>query len=192
MASFTGFVVAGGRSERMGRDKALLSWGAGTLLDHSLVRLREITEDVRVLCGPERRYQDRGAPTIVDALSESSALVGILSGLLALERPLGLFLAVDLPYVPAALLGHLTSLADGFDAVVPTGAGGPEPLCAVYGRECLEPIRRAVERGELKMTSFWSEVSVREVPSAELAAFGDPTRLFLNVNAPEDYERALL
>lgn len=176
----------------MGRDKALLSWGAGTLLDNSLARLREITDDVRVLCGPERRYQDRGAPTIVDALSESSALVGILSGLLALERPLGLFLAVDLPHVPAALLRHLAKLAGGFDAIVPVGASGPEPLCAVYARECLEPIRRAVERGDLKMTSFWSEVSVREVQSAELAAFGDPARLFLNVNALEDYERALL
>ena len=176
----------------MGRDKALLSWGAGTLLDHSLARLREITDDVRVLCGPERRYQDRGAPTVVDALSESSALVGVLSGLLALERPLGLFLAVDLPHVPAGVLRHLASLAGGFDVVVPAGARGPEPLCAVYARDCLEPVRRAVERGDLKMTSFWSEVSVREVLSAELAAFGDPARLFLNVNAREDYERALL
>jgi molybdopterin-guanine dinucleotide biosynthesis protein A len=131
-------------------------------------------------------------PVIVDALSESSALVGVLSGLLALERPLGLFLAVDLPHVPASVLRHLAELAGGFDVVVPAGARGPEPLCAVYARECLAPIRRSVERGDLKMTSFWSEVSVRAVLSAELAAFGDPARLFLNVNVPEDYERALL
>ncbi len=51
-------------------------------------------------------------------------------------------------------------------------------------------MRAAVARGELKMTGFWSEVRVREVLPAELEAFGDPARLFLNLNEPADYERA--
>lgn len=174
----------------MGRDKALLSWGAGTLLDHSLARLREITDDVRVLCGPERRYEDRGVPIIIDALSEPSALVGVLSGLLALERPLGLFLAVDLPHVPVELLRHLIAVAEDADAVVPVSPGGPEPLCAVYAKGCTDPIQQAIARGDLKMTSFWSDVRLREISPVELAVFGDPAELFLNLNAPEDYARS--
>lgn len=191
MQPVTGFVVAGGRSRRMGRDKALLPWGGRTLLDDSIRRLREVSDDVRILSGPEPRYAERGVPVITDRGAASGALVGVLSGLLALERPLGLFLAVDLPHVPSLLLRHLVSLAEGVDVVVPLSPGGPEPLCALYSRECLGPVRAAVLRGELKMTSFWSEVRVRQLGALELRGFGDPARLFLNLNAPADYERAL-
>jgi molybdopterin-guanine dinucleotide biosynthesis protein A len=187
----TAFAIAGGRSRRMGRDKALLPWGDSTLLEHALGRLRQLSDDVRILCGPQRRYEDRGVPVVIDAAAESGALVALLSGLLVLERPLGLFLATDLPLVPVELLRHLISLASETDAVVPAGVRGPEPLCAVYTRECLAPIQAAVARGDLKMTSFWEKVRIRAVPHSELRGFGDPERLFLNLNSPEDYARAL-
>lgn len=190
MGGVTGFVVAGGRSSRMGRDKALLPWGGATLLDHALARLRAVTDDVRILCGTEPRYSDRGVPLVTDVLDTGAALVGVLSGLAALDRPLGLFLAVDLPLVPAALLRDLVAGTAGFDAAVPLSPAGPEPLCAAYGTACVDPIRRAVERGDLRMTSFWSEVRVRQIPCAELAACGDPARLFANVNSAADYEAA--
>lgn len=190
MEAVTGFVVAGGRSQRMGRDKALLPWGETTLLDHALARLREVTDDVRILSGPERRYEDRGVPVVTDVAASSGSLVGVLSGLLALERRLGLFLAVDLPRVPAGLLTHLVSLAEDADAIVPLSPAGPEPLCAVYTRDCLAPVQNAVERGDLKMTSFWKEVRVRQVSGDELDAFGDLARFFLNVNTSEDYEQS--
>lgn len=192
MPPVTGFVVAGGRSQRMGRDKALLPWGGSTLLDDSISRLREVSDDIRILSGPEPRYADRGVPVITDVpTEESGSLVGVLSGLLALERPVGLFLAVDLPHVPVFLLRHLVSLAEGVDVVVPLSPAGPEPLCAVYSRACLEPVRDAVSRDDLKMTGFWSDVRVRQLAAEELRAFGDPARLFLNLNVPADYERAL-
>jgi molybdopterin-guanine dinucleotide biosynthesis protein A len=189
-AAATAFVVAGGHSRRMGRDKALLAWGEGTLLDHALARLRRVSEDVRILCGRQPRYDDRGAPLVPDAFAGSGALVGVASGLRAVERPLGLFLAVDLPHVTEEVLRHLLALARDADAVVPFSEAGPEPLCAVYARACLGPIEAAIGRGELKMTSFWGEVRVRRVLPPELRAFGDPARLFANLNAPEDYARA--
>jgi len=190
VAQATGFVVAGGRSRRMGSDKALLRWNAGTLLDHAIARLREVADDVRILSGGEPRYQDRGLPVITDGPGGPGALVGLLAGLSVLERPLGLFLAVDLPHVTVPLLRHLLALAEGVDAVVPISPGGAEPLCAVYASSCLAPVREALARQDLKMTSFWSELRVRQVNAATLASFGDPDRLFLNLNAPEDYERA--
>lgn len=186
----TGFVVAGGRSQRMGQDKALLAWGGATLLDRALACLRGASDDVRILCGPEPRYADRGAALVPDALPGSGPLVGVASGLRRLERPLGLFLAVDLPRVTAELLRHLLALAADADAVVPFSEAGAEPLCAAYGRGCLAPIQAAIARGELKMTSFWPDVRVRRVLPEELRRFGDPAVLFANINAPEDYERA--
>ncbi|MBI3932669.1 MAG: molybdenum cofactor guanylyltransferase [Acidobacteria bacterium] len=186
----TGFVVAGGRSLRMGRDKALLPWGDVTLLDHAVARLRVVCGDVRILSGPETRYADRGLPVLVDVVSEAGALGGLMTGLQALahDDALGLFLAVDLPLVPVELLRGLVARAEGFDAVVPVTAGGADPLCAAYRRTCLAPVRRRIAAGELKMTAFWPDVRVREVPEDELRALGDPGRMLSNVNGPEDYE----
>lgn len=175
----------------MGRDKGLLPWGAATLLDHALARLREVCGEVRILSGPAVRYADRGVPVDVDVLSDAGALGGVLTGLLRLEGKPGLFLGVDTPFVPVGLLRRLLELAEGHDAVVPVSRHGPEPLCAVYRPTCLEPIRRRIASGALKMTAFWPEVRVREVSEDELAGFGDLELLFRNLNAPEDYDWAL-
>ena len=184
--SVVGFVVAGGESRRMGRDKALLPWGGTDLLDHALARLRAVTSDVRILCGSEMRYLDRGLPVEIDLARDAGPLAGILTGLTAASGRPGLFLAVDLPHVPVALLARLVEQAGGGDAVVPVSTRGPEPLCAVYGPGCLEPIRRRMAAGEFEMTAFWPDVRVLELGGAELAAFGDPGDLFRNLNTPAD------
>ena len=187
-----GFAVTGGRSLRMGRDKALLPWGDTTLLGHALVRLRAATlAEPRVLCGPTRRYEDLGLKVEPDAVPEGGALVGLLAGLRRLDAAFGLFLAVDLPLVPVSLLRRLLLLAEGFDAVVPLSPAGREPLCAVYGPGCLAAVEQRVAAADFKMTSFWPEVRVREVQPAELADLGDVARWFRNVNEPADYEAAL-
>ena len=185
--SLVGFAVAGGRSERMGRDKALLPWGGTDLLGHALARLFGLTDDVRILCGPRLRYEDRGVPVVADRIEDAGPIAGILAGLETAGGRAALFLAVDLPLVPIPLLAHLAACCPGFDAVVPVSPRGVEPLCAVYGPACLEPVRRRVDAGERKMTLFWPDVRVHEVGPDELLAFGEPKALFQNVNAPEDY-----
>jgi molybdopterin-guanine dinucleotide biosynthesis protein A len=171
----------------MGRDKALLPWRGATLLDATLERLREVCGEVRILSGAEKRYADRGVPVDPDAAADAGPLGGVVAGLGHLGEPPGLFLAVDVPLVPVALLRHLVACSEGFDAVVPLTADGPHPLCAVYRRACLEPIQRRLAAGERKMTCFWPDVRVREVKGPELEAFGDPAEMLRNVNTPEDY-----
>jgi molybdopterin-guanine dinucleotide biosynthesis protein A len=178
----------------MGRDKALLPWGDTDLLGHTLERLSRglgpTSAETAVLTGSSHRFADRGVPVYADVVIDAGPLGGILTGLASANADLGLFLAVDLPLVPVPLLRHLLSLTPGHDAVVPLSPSGPEPLCAVYTRACVEPIRSRIAKGELKMTTFWPDVRVRRVEPQEIAGFGDPAILFLNVNSPSDYERA--
>jgi len=188
-AGVTGFAVAGGRSQRMGSDKALLLWAGTTLLEHTLARLRAVCAEVCILSGVQIRYRDYGVPVHADMIQGAGPLGGVHAGLLNLRAPLGLFLAVDTPLVPPALLGALAAAAAGFDAVVPVVGGLPEPLCAVYRGTCLEPVQRRLEAGERKMTSFWPDVRVRTMAEDELAAFGDPAVMFRNLNTTEDYLR---
>jgi molybdopterin-guanine dinucleotide biosynthesis protein A len=188
--SVVGFVAAGGRSLRMGRDKALLPWGGTDLLGHALARLRGVTDDVRILCGPSPRYEDRGVPVVVDRITGAGPVAGLVAGLEESgDRP-SLLVAVDLPLVPGTLLERLAELGGSWDAVVPRSARGAEPLCAVYGPSCLEPIRRRVAEGEMQMTSFWPEVRVFELDEPGLRVFGDPGFYFRNVNTRADLEDA--
>jgi molybdopterin-guanine dinucleotide biosynthesis protein A len=174
----------------MGEDKALLTWGTTDLLGHALARLGRVADEVRILGGATRRYRDRGVPVHEDPRPDLGPLGGLLAALEAATGDRLLLLGVDLPLVPTALLADLVSRVGPVDAVVPCSHRGPEPLCAVYGPACRPAVRCAVGEGRLKMTSFWPEVRVREVPPAEIADFGDPDVLFLNVNGPGDYERA--
>ena len=189
-AEAIGFVVAGGRSTRMGRDKALLPWGGTTLLDHAIGRMREVCADVRVLSGPDPRYADRGLPVHTDAAAGAGPLAGLATALaVAWPRP-ALLLGVDMPFVTPELLRHLAGALAGWDAAVPALEGGPEPLCAAYAAACLEPVRAALAAGEHRMTAFWDAVRVRALSAADLEGLGDPQRLFRNLNAPSDYEEA--
>ncbi len=188
--STVGFAVAGGRSQRMGRDKALLPWADTDLLGHALARLSRVADEVRILPGPQRRYTDRGVALVLDPAPNQGPLAGLLAALEGASGRAALLLGIDLPLVPFRMLERLVALAGRGDAVVPVSPRGPEPLCAVYGAACLEPVRRRVAAGDLKMTAFWPDVRVRKVGPEELEVFGDPAELFLNVNALEDYERA--
>jgi molybdopterin-guanine dinucleotide biosynthesis protein A len=182
-----GFVLAGGASRRMGRDKALLEWHGRSLLDHALARLRQVCDEVFVLCGPVPRHEGHGAPLLLDAQAGQGPLAGLLAGLERLDHRPGLFLAVDVPRVPAELLGFLLNALAGHDAAVPVTAAGPEPLVAAYTRRCLEPVRRRLEAGERRLTDFWPDVDVRRLGEGELRRFGPPELIFANLNAPEDW-----
>lgn len=192
-SNVVGYVLAGGESVRMGKDKALLPWGEKALVDHALSRLREATSRTpAILSGPSPRYADRGVPVFPDVVAAKGALGGVLTGLERLppDADFGLFLAVDLPLVPVELLRHLITRAqegEAIDAVVVFSPSGPEPLCAVYARTALGAVRQSVEEGELKMTSFWTGVCVHAVYEGAVADFGDPAALLRNVNAPADY-----
>ena len=174
----------------MGRDKALLSWQGGTLLDHALTRLRSSCTAVRILGGSASRYGDRGVPVDLDAVADAGALGGIFTGLLRMQTGLGLFLAVDMPWAPVTLLRRLLALAEGYDAVVPVSAAGLEPLCAVYRATCLESVRRRLDANDLRVVRFLDDVRLREVSGAELTAFGDPATLLRSLNTPADYAAA--
>jgi len=186
-----GFAVAGGRSTRMGRDKALLPWGpaGATLLDHAIACLSEVCGEVRILGGALERYGDRGLRVVPDAIEDAGPLAGVLAGLESSAEG-GLFLGVDLPCVTPALLSLILDAAAGHDAVVPVTADGAQPLCAWYGPACASAIRKRLTAGERKMTCFWLDIRVRELREGDLAPAGDPAALFRNLNTPGDYEVA--
>jgi len=149
MKNRAGFVLTGGASRRMGRDKALLAWEGAALVEHVAGRVREAAGSVTLVGAPER-YAALGLPAIADRRPCAGPLAGIEAALAVTSAEWNLVVACDMPSVTTDFLAALLAEAErsSGDCLVPaTPSGRLEPLCAVYRRGCLEPFKQALDGG---------------------------------------------
>jgi molybdopterin-guanine dinucleotide biosynthesis protein A len=183
-------VLAGGKSSRMGTDKSFVRVLGRPLIEDILDHLHGLGAETIIITNKPESYAYLGVPTFTDVLPEKGALGGIYTALYHSAQPHTLCVACDMPFVVRPLLDYLIALTPEGDAVVPRLGGEAEPFRAIYSRACLDPIRRALEAGQLRIISFFPDVRVRFVDEAEIDRF-DPQHLsFFNVNTPEDLEAA--
>lgn len=186
-----GVVLAGGRSSRFGRDKALLQLGGETLLQRTVTTLRAACGETLIVGPPERAAQAPGTPVAQDDLPGIGPLGGIATALRARPDRAVLVVAVDMPFLNVALLRHLAGLSGGADVVLPVVDGRGQQLHAVYGPGCLPAIEAQIARGDYKIDRFFPTVRVRRVEEVELRPFDPELRAFQNVNTPAAWEAVL-
>lgn len=189
----SGVVLAGGRSRRLGVDKALLRLGGRSLIERVVDSLRELSDDILVVTNAPERFVDvlDNVRYVPDALPYSAALVGVYSGLRAARHDYALVVACDMPFLNVGLLRYLVSRAVDCDVVIPRHPQGLETLHAVYSKACLTPMERQLQADELVIVDFFRQVRVCYVEQAQLAAFDPEGRSFVNINTPADLELAL-
>jgi molybdopterin-guanine dinucleotide biosynthesis protein A len=185
----TAVILVGGKSRRMGEDKAFLEIEGVPLFERVLAVCREVFARVILIGGQGARFAGYGLPVHPD-IYPGSALGGLYTGLVQAGTPYVFAAACDLPFPSSTVARHLASLRDGFDAVVPRSAEGFEPLFAVYARTCLEPMRRLLEQGNFRIYDLYTELNVRYVPMDELARLAGDERALVNVNTPEEFALA--
>jgi molybdopterin-guanine dinucleotide biosynthesis protein A len=182
----TGVILVGGKSRRMGVDKAFLELAGKPLFQRVLELFLENFSRVVLAGGEPERFAEYGLPLLPD-LYPGSPLGGIYTALSQADTEAVFVSSCDLPFPNPAVLRYLCSLKDGFDAVVPETPKGYEPLFALYGKECLEPIRSQLEKGEFCAYAWYSRARVRVVSPAELAPLDPDGTAFCNVNTPEQF-----
>ncbi len=199
-----GFVLAGGQSTRMGRDKALLELNGRPLAALAVEKMRALGLDASI-CGV-RPDLARFARVISDNFPQSGPVAGIEAGLTVSEADFNLFLPVDAPLVPIEFLHWMIARAkrSGAVATIPVATGLPQPLCAVYSQRLLAGLRAAILVGHRKMmmavreaaASLGERVDLFTVESVApaLPAGAWPMKpalrdWFLNANTPEEFAR---
>lgn len=187
-----GFVLAGGCSRRMGRDKAYLKFNGEPLLLRTVKLLEPYLNSVTVL-GPRGRYESLGVPVLPDRWPGQGPLGALLTGLESSANGWNIFLACDLPLLNGQFIELLlrSTLAVKLDAVVPRTNEGWHPLCAAYRRTCSAKIRRALEKGKSAIIDVLPHLRVDVITSDRLAGAGIADGIFENVNSPEDWQRVL-
>ena len=178
----TGIILAGGRSRRLGRDKA-----QEPFCGQPLIRRADSDRGKALTLGA----RPPAARIVLDVYPGKGALGGIFSGLAAMRGDWGLVVACDMPFLNPTLLAYMLSLREGFDAVVPRPGAYPEPTHALYSKACLPYIEARLQADDLKVSRFYDQVRVNYLNEAAISPIDPGMRSFFNVNSPEDLAEAL-
>jgi molybdopterin-guanine dinucleotide biosynthesis protein A len=183
-----GFILAGGASRRMGEDKAALLYDGRSFVAHIAQTLMAVTRRVSIVGALPPKDAGR-LPFVPDIYAQWGALGGLHAALAACQTEWAAVVACDLPLVSAALLQHLASLREDFDAVAPVQADGyPQALCAFYRvAKCRDCAQQLIASGERRPRTLLRAVRTRWVTPAEITDLPNAERLLLNVNTPLEY-----
>jgi molybdopterin-guanine dinucleotide biosynthesis protein A len=196
MARPTVAIIAGGHGKRLGGTlpKALASLGDRTLLEHAVACAASISDEVLIVAPAPLGLAHPDARSVEDVLPDTGPLSALIAGLEAASTDIVVVLGVDLPLVPPDLLramaAELAAAGDAADAAVPRPAGRPQPLVAAYRQRSSAALRRALDSGERSLVRAVQSLAVSWIDDARIEELPGGHDALLNVNAPEDLERA--
>lgn len=192
MNAMAGLILAGGKSSRMGRDKALLDYQGQPLVKFQIQKLKEVGCQPIAISGPSGRGYELFTDQVIKDLTPD---LGPLGGIYSALKEMGgvesvLVLGVDMPKVTTEFLSRLIDSSEGYDSTFPVSKEGIEPLCAIYqAKVCLAVIEEQMARSQLSLKEFIKEISRKgrtlAIEQNEWSQFGND--LFLNWNTPEDF-----
>jgi molybdopterin-guanine dinucleotide biosynthesis protein A len=189
----TSIIIAGGKSLRLGRSKALQVIEGKSLIQWVVDRLAILSTEIIIATAHGEPIPCSSAvriKTVADIYPGKGPLAGIYSGLIASSSSRAIVVGCDTPFLSISLLEYMTRIRSTFDVVVPRIKNKLEPLCAVYSKNCSGPIQGLLEQDERRIRKLFSIVKVKYVEEDEINRF-DPEHLsFFNINTRDDLERA--
>ena len=191
--NFTLAIIAGGKSSRMGTDKAFVNILGKSVIEHIIERLKDIGQEETILITNHAAdYAHLSLPMYSDVYPEKGSLGGIYTAIYHSSSPYTFVVACDMPFVSPDLMRYMVALAEvkSFDAIVPRVDGVAQGVFALYNKFCLPLIQMSLSRNELKVISFYKNVRMRYVDEIEHDQFNPKGLAFYNVNTPLDLEEA--
>jgi molybdopterin-guanine dinucleotide biosynthesis protein A len=185
----SGVVLAGGKSSRYGKNKALVEINGVTLIERVMRVMHSLFQDVILITNTPDEYAHLRLPMHQDLIRGLGPMGGIYTALSAMENHAGFFVACDMPFLNQELIQHMVEIRDYFDVVVPRISQKMEALHALYGKGCLPAIERLIDSRQYQIIQFLSSVSVRYVDEDEIRRFDPGLDSFFNVNRPHELRR---
>lgn len=187
LPNLTGVILAGGASRRMGQNKAVMPYGGVPLIERIFRQMSQICVEIVVVTNTPELYPFLPCPKVKDEIPGVGPLAGIHSALKYSRTRYIAVVACDMPWMSTDLIRTLALNRDGSDVVVPEGEKGMEPLHAVYSKNCLPAIEKAIAGGKGRIISFFEDVKVKVMPLQQTAEIDPSLRAFRNINTVQDY-----
>jgi molybdopterin-guanine dinucleotide biosynthesis protein A len=187
----TGVIQAGGKSTRMGgAPKALMELGGRRIVERVVDAIASVVDDMLIVTNAPELYAFLGVPMVGDVFPDHGSLGGIYSGLKAAPGDVAFTVACDMPFLVPDVARLVVERAGRADVVIPRTGDQLETLHASYAKACLPHMEARLRGGRLKIVGFFESVTVLEIAEAEVRRVADPARVFMNVNTPDELERA--
>jgi len=181
----TGVILAGGKSLRYGRNKALVKIDGIPLIERVINVMGSLFRHLILITNTPDEYSYLKLPMHKDLIKGLGPLGGIFTALMTIRNEAGFFVACDMPHLNRELIHHMVEFRYDFDAVVPRTHAGTEALHALYDKRCLPPIKRLIDSSQYQVFRFFPKVSVRYVDENEIRRFDPQLESFFNINKPD-------
>jgi molybdopterin-guanine dinucleotide biosynthesis protein A len=182
----TGVILSGGKSLRMGEDKAFIRIEGTPIIERILLLFQGLFEEVIIITSQKDHYQYSGVNVYEDLIPNLGALGGLYTGIARSSFPYSFVVACDMPFLNRAVIEHLTERTGDFDVIIPKTEDGLQPLHALYSKECLTAIGEILKKKKSRIIDLFPLVRVNIVEEKGFHSL-DPKRLsFINLNTRED------
>ncbi|WP_040206905.1 molybdenum cofactor guanylyltransferase [Neobacillus jeddahensis] len=185
-------ILAGGKSSRMGTNKALLKLNEKTNIERMVDTLKALFDDIIIVTNDSEQYEFLGVKIVADHYPGMGPLAGVHAGLQASAFDVNFFVACDMPFISGELAETLVSHIDDYDAVIPVINGKQQPLYSIFHKRVTGVVADCIEAGQLRMKHLLDQVQVFYVTEKELPMYSatEIDRIFFNMNHPNEYEDA--
>ncbi|MBI2447237.1 MAG: molybdenum cofactor guanylyltransferase [Candidatus Omnitrophica bacterium] len=188
----TGIILAGGKNTRIGTNKALLKIGEKTIIENIISRISPLFPEILLITNYPDEFRFLKGSSIhlfPDVITGANSMGGIYSGLSNSKTRYNFLFACDMPFINPELVSYMIKETQGNDIVIPEGKTGSEPLHAIYSKNCIEPFKELITKGDLKITNIFNYVKVKVIKQAEISCFDPEGIAFFNVNTMADYNK---
>ena len=179
-------ILAGGQSSRMGQDKSFVPFEGQPMIERVIERVNGLGQEIILITNKPDDYAHLHLPMFSDVYPDHGSLGGIFTAVTHATHPHTLVVACDMPWLNHVLLQHMIALRHTADVVIPRWQKFPEPLHAIYHKNCLLPMEAKLKEKRLKITGFFDQVQVCFVEREEIEQFDGNGRSFANINTPDD------
>ncbi len=186
----TAVILAGGKSSRMGSNKAFLKLNGKTFIELQIELLRKMFDEIIISANSPSEYEYLNLPILKDLYPDKGPLAGIYTSLINSNSFYTFMLACDMPFVDLKLIKHLQNLIQEYDVVIPKSKKGLEPLHAFYSTNCIDPIKKELDANNLRIISFLPHVNVKIVELDSLTVSDSFKNSIKNLNTRDEYEVA--
>jgi len=187
----TGIILAGGKSQRMKKNKVLLQIGKKRVIELIVEKLKTVFDNVFIIGNFSLSHPFSGVRLVEDMVSEKGPLGGIYTGLSVSQSKYNFICGCDMPFLNINLIQYMVRKKTDYNVLVPKHGDCFEPLHAVYSKSIIPVIKEKIEQGTYRIQSVFPEVKVKYITEKEMEKFGNWRDFFFNINTPSNLKRAI-
>ena len=180
----TGIILSGGKSIRMGENKAFIDIEGVPIINRIHNLFKELFQETIIVTNQKELFSNFESNIYTDLLPNKGALGGLYTGIFYSTFNYSFCVACDMPFIKKSLVQYLLNHVLDDDVIVPRTKDGLQPLHAIYSKNCLEPIKKVIEQGKYKILDFYDLVKVKIIKEKDFISFDPLRESFINVNTP--------